>query len=112
MADNVINKIFDEGSELLKKLQDKIDTKNLSSSIKEALITERDAVQSILNDTFVKSGIINQSQIDNSKAVFNNAKKKLLEAQAKESMNRIVFWGGILAVSVFGYIIFVKYKNK
>jgi hypothetical protein len=113
MADTetpITSSIVDDGKALMQRLQDKIDSKNISDSVKASLIQERTAIQSILDDVFMKSGIINQSQVDSVNSIFDNTKQKLLQIQAKDTNNRILIWGGVAILAIGGFMWYNKNK--
>ena len=114
VSDNkpITDDIVSQGKAIMQRIQDKIDKGNLKESVKASLLDEKEAIQSILDDIFVKNGIINQSQIDKVGGIFNSAKKKLLEIQAKDTNNRILMWGGLTALAIVGYIWYNKNKNN
>lgn len=108
----ITDDIVSQGKAIMQRIQDKIDKGNLKESVKASLLDEKEAIQSVLDDIFVKNGIINQSQIDKVGGIFNSAKKKLLEIQAKDTNNRILMWGGLTALAIVGYIWYNKNKNN
>jgi LPXTG-motif cell wall-anchored protein len=108
----ITDDIVSKGREIMKRIQDRIDAGNIKESVKASLLQEKEAIQSVLDDIFVKNGIINQSQIDAVGGIFNSAKKKLLEIQAKDTNNRILMWGGLAALAIVGYIWYNKNKNN
>jgi LPXTG-motif cell wall-anchored protein len=108
----ITDDIVSQGKAIMQRIQDKIDKGNLKESVKASLLDEKEAIQSILDDIFVKNGIINQSQIDKVGGIFDSAKKKLLEIQAKDTNNRILMWGGLTALAIVGYIWYNKNKNN
>jgi LPXTG-motif cell wall-anchored protein len=114
VSDNkpITDDIVSQGKAIMQRIQDKIDKGNLKESVKASLLDEKEAIQSVLDDIFVKNGIINQSQIDKVGGIFNSAKKKLLEIQAKDTNNRILMWGGLTALAIVGYIWYNKNKNN
>ena len=114
VSDNkpITDDIVSQGKAIMQRIQDNIDKGNLKESVKVSLLDEKEAIQSVLDDIFVKNGIINQSQIDKVGGIFNSAKKKLLEIQAKDTNNRILMWGGLTALAIVGYIWYNKNKNN
>jgi hypothetical protein len=108
----ITDDIVSQGKEIMKRIQDKIDKGNIKDSVKASLLQEKEAIQSVLDDIFVKNGIINQSQIDAVGGIFNSAKKRLLEIQAKDTNNRILMFAGLTALAIVGYIWYNKNKNK
>jgi LPXTG-motif cell wall-anchored protein len=108
----ITDDIVSQGKAIMQRIQDKIDKGNLKESVKASLLDEKEAIQSILDDIFVKNGIINQSQIDKVGGIFDSAKKRLLEIQAKDTNNRILMWGGLTALAIVGYIWYNKNKNN
>jgi LPXTG-motif cell wall-anchored protein len=106
MTDSIVEK----GTVLMQQLQEKIDATNIKDSVKSSLMQERLAIQSVLNDVFMKSGIINQSQLDSVNGVLDSAKKKLLQIQAQETNNNIFLWGGLVIIAIGGYIWYNKNK--
>ena len=85
----ITDDIVAQGKEIMKRIQDKIDKSNIKESVKASLLQEKEAIQSVLDDIFVKNGIISQKQIDKVGGIFDSAKKKLLEIQAKDTNNRL-----------------------
>jgi LPXTG-motif cell wall-anchored protein len=114
VSDNkpITDDIVSQGKAIMQRIQDKIDKGNLKESVKASLLDEKEAIQSVLDDIFVKNGIINQSQIDKVGGIFDSAKKRLLEIQAKDTNNRILMWGGLTALAIVGYIWYNKNKNN
>ena len=114
VSDNkpITDDIVSQGKAIMQRIQDKIDKGNLKESVKASLLDEKEAIQSVLDDIFVKNGIINQSQIDKVGGIFDSAKKRLLEIQAKDTNNRILMWGGLTALAIVGYIWHNKNKNN
>ena len=108
----ITDDIVSQGKAIMQRIQDKIDKGNIKESVRASLLEEKEAIQSVLDDIFVKNGIINQSQIDKVGGIFNSAKKKLLEIQAKDTNNRILMWGGLAALAIVGYIWYNKNKNN
>jgi hypothetical protein len=108
----ITDDIVSQGKAIMQRIQDKIDKGNIKESVKASLLDEKEAIQSVLDDIFVKNGIINQSQIDKVGGIFDSAKKRLLEVQSKETNRRILMWGGLTALSVVGYIWYNKNKNN
>jgi LPXTG-motif cell wall-anchored protein len=108
----ITDDIVSQGKAIMQRIQDKIDKGNIKESVRASLLEEKEAIQSVLDDIFVKNGIINQSQIDKVGGIFNSAKKKLLEIQAKDTNNRILMWGGLTALAIVGYIWYNKNKNN
>jgi hypothetical protein len=108
----ITDDIVSQGKAIMQRIQDKIDKGNIKESVKASLLEEKEAIQSVLDDIFVKNGIINQSQIDKVGGIFDSAKKRLLEVQYKETNRRILMWGGLTALAVVGYIWYNKNKNN
>jgi hypothetical protein len=108
----ITDDIVSQGKAIMQRIQDKIDKGNIKESVKASLLDEKEAIQSVLDDIFVKNGIINQSQIDKVGGIFDSAKKRLLEVQSKETNRRILMWGGLTALAVVGYIWYNKNKNN
>jgi LPXTG-motif cell wall-anchored protein len=108
----ITDDIVAQGKAIMQRIQDKIDKGNIKESVKASLLQEKEAIQSVLDDIFVKNGIINQAQIDAVGGIFDSAKKRLLEIQAKDTNNRILMWGGLTALAIVGYIWYNKNKNK
>jgi hypothetical protein len=108
----ITDDIVTQGKEIMKRIQDKIDKGNIKESVKASLLQEKQAIQSVLDDIFVKNGIINQSQIDAVGGIFDSAKKRLLEIQAKDTNNRILMFAGLTALAIVGYIWYNKNKNN
>jgi len=108
----ITDDIVSKGRDIMKRIQDRIDKGNIKESVKASLLQEKEAIQSVLDDIFVKNGIINQAQIDAVGGIFDSAKKRLLEIQAKDTNNRILMWGGLTALAIVGYIWYNKNKNK
>jgi hypothetical protein len=108
----ITDDIVSQGKAIMQRIQDKIDKGNIKESVKASLLEEKEAIQSVLDDIFVKNGIINQSQIDKVGGIFDSAKKRLLEVQSKETNRRILMWGGLTALAVVGYIWYNKNKNN
>jgi hypothetical protein len=107
----ITDSIVAQGKAIMQRIQEKIDKGNITESVKASLLEEKDAIQTILDDIFVKSGIINQSQIDKVGGIFDSAKKRLLEIQSKETNRRLLMWGGLVALAIVGYMLYNKNKN-
>ena len=108
----ITDDIVSQGKAIMQRIQEKIDKGNIKESVKVSLLQEKEAIQSVLDDIFVKNGIINQSQIDKVGGIFDSAKKRLLEVQYKQTNRRILMWGGLTALAVVGYIWYNKNKNN
>lgn len=108
----ITDDIVSQGKAIMQRIQEKIDKGNIKESVKASLLQEKEAIQSVLDDIFVKNGIINQSQIDAVGGIFDSAKKRLLEVQSKETNRRILMWGGLTALAIVGYIWYNKNKNN
>jgi len=108
----ITDDIVSKGRDIMKRIQDRIDKGNIKESVKASLLQEKEAIQSVLDDIFVKNGIINQAQIDAVGGIFDSAKKRLLEIQAKDTNNRILMFAGLTALAIVGYIWYNKNKNK
>ena len=107
----ITDSIVAQGKAIMQRIQEKIDKGNITESVKASLLEEKDAIQNVLDDIFVKSGIINQSQIDKVGGIFDSAKKRLLEIQSKETNRRLLMWGGLVALAIVGYMLYNKNKN-
>lgn len=107
----ITDSIVAQGKAIMQRIQEKIDKGNITESVKASLLEEKDAIQTVLDDIFVKSGIINQSQIDKVGGIFDSAKKRLLEIQSKETNRRLLMWGGLVALAIVGYMLYNKNKN-
>jgi hypothetical protein len=107
----ITDSIVEQGKAIMQRIQDKIDKGNITESVKASLLQEKEAIQTVLDDIFVKSGIINQSQIDKVGGIFDSAKKRLLEIQSKETNRRLLMWGGLVALAIVGYMLYNKNKN-
>ena len=108
----ITDSIVAQGKAIMQRIQEKIDKGNITESVKASLLEEKDAIQTVLDDIFVKSGIINQSQIDKVGGIFDSAKKRLLEIQSKETNRRLLMWGGLVALAIVGYMLYNKNKNN
>jgi hypothetical protein len=108
----ITDDIVSKGRDIMKRIQDRIDKGNIKESVKASLLQEKEAIQSVLDDIFVKNGIINQAQIDAVGGIFDSAKKRLLEIQAKDTNNRILMFAGLTALAIVGYIWYNKNKNN
>lgn len=107
----ITDSIVAQGKAIMQRIQEKIDKGNITESVKASLLQEKDAIQNVLDDIFMKSGIINQSQIDKVGGIFDSAKKRLLEIQSKETNRRLLMWGGLVALAIVGYMLYNKNKN-
>ena len=107
----ITDSIVAQGKAIMQRIQEKIDKGNITESVNASLLEEKDAIQTVLDDIFVKSGIINQSQIDKVGGIFDSAKKRLLEIQSKETNRRLLMWGGLVALAIVGYMLYNKNKN-
>lgn len=107
----ITDSIVAQGKAIMQRIQEKIDKGNITESVKASLLQEKDAIQNVLDDIFMKSGIINQSQIDMVGGIFDSAKKRLLEIQSKETNRRLLMWGGLVALAIVGYMLYNKNKN-
>lgn len=107
----ITDSIVAQGKAIMQRIQEKIDKGNITESVKASLLQEKEAIQTVLDDIFMKSGIINQSQIDMVGGIFDSAKKRLLEIQSKETNRRLLMWGGLVALAIVGYMLYNKNKN-
>lgn len=107
----ITDSIVAQGKAIMQRIQEKIDKGNITESVKASLLQEKEAIQTVLDDIFMKSGIINQSQIDMVGGIFDSAKKRLLEIQSKETNRRLLMWGGLVVLAIVGYMLYNKNKN-
>ena len=107
----ITDSIVAQGKAIMQRIQEKIDKGNITESVKASLLQEKEAIQTVLDDIFMKSGIINQSQIDMVGGIFDSAKKRLLEIQSKETNRRLLMLGGLVALAIVGYMLYNKNKN-
>ncbi len=107
----VSSQVSDSANSLLSQLEQKINAKGVSASVKADLIQSRDSLQQILNSAFTTSGIINQSQLDAINGTFANTKKQILMAQSQQSTRNLLIYGGIALVAIGGTMWYIKHKK-
>lgn len=107
----VSSQVSDSANSLIAQLEQKINAKGVSATVKADLIQSRDSLQEILNSAFTTSGIINQSQLDSINATFANTKKQLLMAQSQQTTNNLLLYGGITLAIVGGTMWYLKRKK-
>jgi len=112
VAKNTTDTIATDAKSILSTINDKLKSTGISSAAKEALIFSKNEIEAILSDVFVKSGIIDQSQVDSANAALANAKKSILEAQAQQSKQNAMFWIGITSVLLITTGLILRAKNK
>ena len=105
------SQVSNSANSLMAQLEQKINAKGVSSSLKSDLIQSRDSLQSILDSAFTTSGIINQSQLDAINATFANTKKQLLMAQSQQTTKNLLIYGGIALVAIGGTMWYIKRKK-
>ncbi len=109
---SILDKIKSQANSLIDEIKAKIDAENIPAKIKEELVASKDELQSLLNSVFIKSGIIDKSQIYDAEVSIYNAKKNILEYEKQQTTNRLLMWGVVIAALITGGIIYVKIRKK
>ena len=81
----------------------KANQSNLSTSIKDGLISSADSIQSLLNDVFKNNGLITDQQVNELDRQIELAKLKLLESESNKTANNFGLYLG-LGVVVIGLL--------
>jgi hypothetical protein len=81
----------------------KANQSNLSTSIKDGLISSADSIQSLLNDVFKNNGLITDQQVNELDRQIELAKLKLLESESNKTANNFALYLG-LGVVVIGLL--------
>jgi len=84
--------IVQQGNELLASIKLRMQNSNIGANIKQILSSQAAQIQSLLNEVFIQTGIIDQSQIDYANTTLDNAKKAILEADAKVQKDKTVLF--------------------
>lgn len=109
---SILNNIKSQANSLIDEIKAKIDAENIPAKIKEGLVASKDELQSLLNSVFIKSGIIDQSQLSDAQVAIDNAKKNILEYEKQQTTNRLLMWGVSIAALITGGIIYRKMRKK
>ena len=72
----------------------KANQSNLSTSIKDGLISSADSIQSLLNDVFKNNGLITDQQVNELDRQIELAKLKLLESESNKTANNFGLYLG------------------
>ena len=88
----------------------KANQSNLSTSIKDGLISSADSIQSLLNDVFKNNGLITDQQVNELDRQIELAKLKLLESESNKTANNFALYLG-LGVVVIGLLWYFTSQN-
>jgi hypothetical protein len=78
----------------------KANQSNLSTSIKDGLISSADSIQSLLNDVFKNNGLITDQQVNELDRQIELAKLKLLESESNKTANNLAMYLGITVIVI------------
>jgi len=112
LAKNTTDTIATDAKSVLSTINDKLNSSGISGAVKQTLIFSKNEIEAILSDVFVKSGIIDQSQVDSANTALANAKKSILAAQAEQSKNNAKFWIGVSSILLIAGGLILRAKNK
>jgi hypothetical protein len=84
---------------------------NISTSLRDGLISSSNSIQSLLNDVFKNNGLITDQQVNELDRQVELAKLQLLETQSNNTVNNLALTLGIAVVVVGLLWYFTSEKN-
>jgi len=84
----------------------------LTSGVLEAVKSNRDSLQKVLNKLFEKKGVITPQETNSTLFAIDKSKNERLQTDFKRNMKRVLLFGGLLLALGVGYTLFMRSKNR